>query len=349
MVGGGDGYTLESVRCYLEKSLQKKRLPQTYGLFLDGKIIGMFEFTLGDLKARPDIYPWLANVYIDEQHRGKGFGRELLKNVEREAKKNLPFDEMFLYTSHNGLYEKFGWKFVSEIDTYHEDPRIQKLYQLNLKSGVTKKQREVEKEGGKSFFFLLTLVLTCPLLCVNIQSEKRGRKKLENENSIRKAAREAVEYWAEQIDFEVLKNNKNIDGKVKVAEEFFAKRNPIVLAALKAEYPDLKEYFLEELRRHSPTQSQLDMFKQTLFKEIVKEVSERKCCYLYTDKDGAGMKLAIIARQCGVIHDENSWFKKGVEMFVTPGRVELRFDPNAKGLVTYYDEKQASVGRSKKQ
>lgn len=131
--GKKDGYSLESVRAYLQTSFQKKRLPQTYGLFLDGKIIGMCEFTLWDLRARPDIYPWLANVYVDKAYRGQGYGRELLKHMEEEAKKNLPFDEVFLYTIHDGLYEKFGWKYICEIDTYHENPRIQKLYKIDLK------------------------------------------------------------------------------------------------------------------------------------------------------------------------------------------------------------------------
>ena len=130
--GEEDGLNFESVRCYMGHSFQKERFPQTYGLFLNGKIFGMFQFTLEDLMIRPDIYPWLANVYVDEKHRGKGFGRELLKQVESEAKK-LPFEEIFLYTSHNGLYEKFGWKYVSDIDTHHKVPRIQKLYKLNLK------------------------------------------------------------------------------------------------------------------------------------------------------------------------------------------------------------------------
>lgn len=39
--------------------------------------------------------------------------------------------KFFLYTQYNGFYEKFGWKFVTEIDTYHEKPRIQRLYRYN--------------------------------------------------------------------------------------------------------------------------------------------------------------------------------------------------------------------------
>ena len=45
----------------MKNSLQKNRLPQTYGLFLDGNIIGMFQFTYEDLSVRPDIYIFMVS------------------------------------------------------------------------------------------------------------------------------------------------------------------------------------------------------------------------------------------------------------------------------------------------
>lgn len=131
--GKRDNYSFEEVKCFMKHSMQKDRLPQTYGLFLDNKIIGIFQFAYEDLSIRPDIYPWLANVYIDEKYRKKGLGRILLENVERMAKENIDFEDIFLYTKHIGLYEKFGWTFVSNIDTFSKTPRIQRLYKLKLK------------------------------------------------------------------------------------------------------------------------------------------------------------------------------------------------------------------------
>lgn len=131
--GKKDGLTLEKVKCYMKHSMQKDRFPQTYGLFLDDKIIGMYQFTLEDLDVRPDIYPWLANVYIDEEYRNKGYARKLLENVKENTKQSINFDELFLYTRHVGLYEKFGFEYISDIDTYNEESRIEKLYRLNLK------------------------------------------------------------------------------------------------------------------------------------------------------------------------------------------------------------------------
>ena len=131
--GKRDGYSFEKVKCFMKHSMMKKRLPQTYGLFLDDKIIGIYQFGYEDLSVRPDIYPWLANVYIDEEYRGKGYGRKLLETVNEIEKKNIYFDNIYLYTEHIGLYEKFGWVFVCEVDTFKKENRIERLYKLRLK------------------------------------------------------------------------------------------------------------------------------------------------------------------------------------------------------------------------
>lgn len=131
--GKRDGYSFEKVKCFMKHSMMEKRLPQTYGLFLDSKIIGIYQFGYEDLSVRPDIYPWLANVYIDESYRGKGYGRKLLETVNEIAQKNIDFDNIYLYTEHIGLYEKFGWVYVCEVDTFKKENRIERLYKLRLK------------------------------------------------------------------------------------------------------------------------------------------------------------------------------------------------------------------------
>ena len=128
--GKAEGYSYEAVHAYMVHSIQEQRLPQTYGLFWDGKLIGMYQFTNGDLFPRPDIYPCLANVYIEKACRAKGFGRFLLESVRKHAAK-AGLKELYLYTAHNGLYEKFGWTFIQEIDTFLET-RVQRLYKIEI-------------------------------------------------------------------------------------------------------------------------------------------------------------------------------------------------------------------------
>ena len=115
--GKNDGYSFEKVKCFMK----------------EGDIIGMYQFLYEDLNVRPDIYPWLANVYVDENYRKQGYGRILLENVKKVAQENIDFEEIFLYTKHMGLYEKFGWTYLYDIDTYNENQRIERLYKLKLR------------------------------------------------------------------------------------------------------------------------------------------------------------------------------------------------------------------------
>jgi len=131
--GKREAYDFNAVKSYVSHSFQDKRLPQTYGLFLDKKIIGMYQLTHEDLFARPDIYPWLANVYIAEEYRKKGYGKILLETIKTNAQANLFYEELFLYTTHVGLYEKYGWEFVYMIDTFQQEDNMQRLYRLSLR------------------------------------------------------------------------------------------------------------------------------------------------------------------------------------------------------------------------
>lgn len=130
--GQQEGYPWEAVQQYIRNSCQAERLPRTYGLYAAGQLAGMYQIRLDDLFVRPDLYPWLANVYLPPEVRGRGYGRILLESAEAAARQLHGFDALYLYTTHQGLYEKFGWQLVGETDTYLESARIQRLYRLPL-------------------------------------------------------------------------------------------------------------------------------------------------------------------------------------------------------------------------
>lgn len=73
--GKDEMHTFEQVKEFIKYSLQESRLPQTYGAFINNEIVGMYQFSYEDLFVRPDIYPWLANVYVDEKYRNNGICR----------------------------------------------------------------------------------------------------------------------------------------------------------------------------------------------------------------------------------------------------------------------------------
>lgn len=127
-----DGKSLEEVRCNLQHSLNKERLPQTFVALIDEEPTGMYQIAMtDDLDSRPDLYPWLINVYVDEKFRGQNVCRALMNTVSENAKKtNL--QELYLYTKHMGLYEKFGWQFIGEVRTFREESPIERLYRLEI-------------------------------------------------------------------------------------------------------------------------------------------------------------------------------------------------------------------------
>lgn len=130
--GKESGKSMEEIRCSMEHSVNTERLPQTFVALLDGVPCGMYQLSMSDdLAGRPDIYPWLINVYVDEKFRGKGICKGLMLTV-RENAKNVGLSELYLYTHHVGLYEKYGWEFAEFVKTFKEDSPVERLYKLPL-------------------------------------------------------------------------------------------------------------------------------------------------------------------------------------------------------------------------
>ena len=130
--GKAEDYSYKEIECYMSHSMNEKRLPRTYAIYCDNELCGIYQFTLNDIDIRPDIYPWLANVFIDESHRGQGLSLILLDSIKHNAIE-CGFDEIYLFTEHTGYYERFGFEFISDFDTFRKTPRIQRLYRMKLK------------------------------------------------------------------------------------------------------------------------------------------------------------------------------------------------------------------------
>ena len=131
--GVRDGLTLEQVKYNMEHSLCcGNQLPQTFIARMDGEVVGMYQLSMSDdLQSRPDLYPWLINVYVDEKARGKGVCRAMMETVGKNAK-DAGLDYLYLYTNHVGLYEKFGWMFMDTVPTFREDSPMERVYKKIL-------------------------------------------------------------------------------------------------------------------------------------------------------------------------------------------------------------------------
>lgn len=78
------------------------------GVFKGDKMLG-FARVVTD-KA---VFAWIADVVIDEEHRGKGLGKEIMNFIQTHP--DVPVHSQILRTKDaHGLYEKFGFK-ISEV------------------------------------------------------------------------------------------------------------------------------------------------------------------------------------------------------------------------------------------
>ena len=123
----------EEVECNLKHSLcGESRLPQTYVALIDNIPVGMYQLSMcDDLESRPDIYPWLINVYVDKHYRGMNICKELMNTVKDNARR-AGLSELYLYTKHICLYEKYGWVYVEDVLTFREESPIERLYRLDI-------------------------------------------------------------------------------------------------------------------------------------------------------------------------------------------------------------------------
>ena len=110
----------------------KKQLPQTYVAWIGNRPVGTYQFAMmDDVESRPDVYPWMISVFVDENYRGKGVFKAMMKTVKENAHK-AGLKHVYLYTSYTGLYEKFGWKFIGPINTYRKNSSVERLYLLEI-------------------------------------------------------------------------------------------------------------------------------------------------------------------------------------------------------------------------
>lgn len=77
----------------------------------------MYQISMTDIDVRPDIYPWLINVFVSERFRGHGILRQIIKSLHKNMD-DLKLDTIYLFTEHENLYEKFGFEFIESFKTY---------------------------------------------------------------------------------------------------------------------------------------------------------------------------------------------------------------------------------------
>ena len=75
----------EMLRLEAESASNGDLMPTVLVMLDDQCPVGMVALCLDDLEERPDLNPWLAGVYVDPAHRGKGHALRLVGELAQAA------------------------------------------------------------------------------------------------------------------------------------------------------------------------------------------------------------------------------------------------------------------------
>lgn len=126
----GAEYKEGKVEEFMSRCLYENRIPQTYIALDSNEVVGMYQIDMYDgVDVRPDYYPWLVNVYVDDKKRGNGICANLMEHA-KQSFISLGLKRVYLYTDHINLYEKYGWIYLEEVVTFEGKNR--RIYYIDL-------------------------------------------------------------------------------------------------------------------------------------------------------------------------------------------------------------------------
>lgn len=108
-------------------STRSDAIPTVYVATEGNELIGSAMLVNEDMTTRKDLFPWLGGVYVKPAFRGRGIGTALTRYaMEQAARMNIPL--LWLYTpASRDMYERLGWKYVSEEEYLGENVTIMRL------------------------------------------------------------------------------------------------------------------------------------------------------------------------------------------------------------------------------
>ena len=100
-------------------------IPTTFIAVADGTLLGSASLIENDMEIRPDLSPWLSDVYVAPAFRRRGIGSVLVRRVVQEATR-LGVSTLYLFTTsqeNEHFYTELGWS-VRERVAYRDRLRV---------------------------------------------------------------------------------------------------------------------------------------------------------------------------------------------------------------------------------
>ena len=118
--GRSTGYgSAEEYERFLRDAARSSRLPAVLVAKCGGKFLGSVNLLVHEMTTRPRLSPWLSQLFVIEEARGRGVGRALVRACLTRFVE-LGFSRVHLYTAAAttlpAYYTALGWKTIEETE-----------------------------------------------------------------------------------------------------------------------------------------------------------------------------------------------------------------------------------------
>ena len=128
------GYSFDSVLEVIKSYCGNDVLPIILVAKLSDNIVGTIGLVANDTQLRQDLFPFLTSLYVKEEYRNKNIGTKLVEELLNLARPN--FKKIYLMTSSQNYYEKFGFRYIETAKSYIIIPtnkiKENRLYEIDL-------------------------------------------------------------------------------------------------------------------------------------------------------------------------------------------------------------------------
>lgn len=111
------GYNSASAyETFLERAAASASLPRVLVARLDETLLGSVNLLAQEMTIRPQLTPWLGQLFVSQDQRAKGVGARLLDAASAYVG-SLGYRQLFLFTSGTlpDYYRKRGWAEVEQV------------------------------------------------------------------------------------------------------------------------------------------------------------------------------------------------------------------------------------------
>ena len=113
----------EEVNKQLIEDLKEDSLPNLYALIINDTLIIIYEINEKDDVDEAPYTPYIASIFVKEEYRGNGYMKLIMADAFSKIK-GMGYDKAYVHSSHEGLYEKYGFVHIDDVDTKYGKKRI---------------------------------------------------------------------------------------------------------------------------------------------------------------------------------------------------------------------------------